>query len=335
MSSKRKEYLVVCRAAKAAKFFLVFESHIDPETRVKISAAMMAKGYLDGESKHRMLQMQVCQEVKKIRGIGSPQSSRGSGCSHNSLIDSLPLLVVSLSPSQISSSSSRFYPLLINLIERGEAAWTAAAHLLGPVGEGLARPVNTAALVVALLGTLLVAGVAAGIVNATPPPEQLLPLLPQAKEVMRVYNMLRNEDVQLRELVKEGIPSGTKWALVGMGIKLDKNNKGDRGGGKEDDSGLSSLLLPSSMSIGAARLMWRRIDKLQRVALTSLEEIITRTKSTAGDAFPPNALSLMMTTTSIAMAEEARRQFVDAFDGLLRASTSDLQLSKIFASILD
>jgi hypothetical protein len=41
MSSKRKEYHVDCHAAKAAKFF----SHINPVTRIKIPAAMMAKGY--------------------------------------------------------------------------------------------------------------------------------------------------------------------------------------------------------------------------------------------------------------------------------------------------
>jgi hypothetical protein len=72
MSSKRKEYPVDCCAAKAAKFFLVCESHINPDMRVKIPAAMMAKGYSDKESKNRMLQMQVCQEVKKIRGLDPP-----------------------------------------------------------------------------------------------------------------------------------------------------------------------------------------------------------------------------------------------------------------------
>ncbi len=65
MSSKRKEYHVDCRAAKAAKFFLVCENHIDPGARVKIPAAMMAKGYSDTESKNRTLQMQVRREVEK------------------------------------------------------------------------------------------------------------------------------------------------------------------------------------------------------------------------------------------------------------------------------
>ncbi len=65
MSSKRKEYHVDCRAAKAAKFFLMCESHINPDMRVRIPAVMMAKGYSDEESKNRMLQMQVRREVEK------------------------------------------------------------------------------------------------------------------------------------------------------------------------------------------------------------------------------------------------------------------------------
>jgi hypothetical protein len=55
MSSKRKEYHVDCHAAKAAKFFLVSESHINPNMRVKIPAAMMAKGYSNEESENSML----------------------------------------------------------------------------------------------------------------------------------------------------------------------------------------------------------------------------------------------------------------------------------------
>jgi hypothetical protein len=68
MSSKRKEYHVDCHAAKAAKFF----SHINPDMRIKIPAAMMTKGYSDEESKNRTLQMQVRREVEKIRGLDPP-----------------------------------------------------------------------------------------------------------------------------------------------------------------------------------------------------------------------------------------------------------------------
>jgi hypothetical protein len=72
MSSKRKEYHVDCGAAKVAKFFLMCKSHINPDIRIKIPAAMMAKGYSDKESKNRTLQMQVRREVEKNRGLEPP-----------------------------------------------------------------------------------------------------------------------------------------------------------------------------------------------------------------------------------------------------------------------
>ncbi len=76
MLSKRKEYHVDCGAAKAAKFFLMCESHINPDMRMKITAAMMAKGYSNEESKNRTLQIQVRREVEKIRGLDPPALHR-------------------------------------------------------------------------------------------------------------------------------------------------------------------------------------------------------------------------------------------------------------------
>jgi hypothetical protein len=74
MSSKRKEYHVDHRAAKASKFFLVSESHIDPDMTVKFPAAMMAKGFSNKESQNRTLQMQDRQEPggEKNRGWDPP-----------------------------------------------------------------------------------------------------------------------------------------------------------------------------------------------------------------------------------------------------------------------
>jgi hypothetical protein len=66
---KKRVVYVDCGAAKAAKFFLMCKSHIDPDMRMKIPAAMMAKGYSNDESKNRTLQMQVHREVEKIRGL--------------------------------------------------------------------------------------------------------------------------------------------------------------------------------------------------------------------------------------------------------------------------
>ncbi len=73
IKKKGVRYHVDLCAAKAAKIFLVCESQIDPYMRVKTPAAMMAKGYSNEESKNRTLQMQVCREVEKIRGLDPPR----------------------------------------------------------------------------------------------------------------------------------------------------------------------------------------------------------------------------------------------------------------------
>jgi hypothetical protein len=49
------------------------KSHINPDMRIKIPAAMMAKGYSNKESKNRSLQMQVRRKVEKIRGLDPPR----------------------------------------------------------------------------------------------------------------------------------------------------------------------------------------------------------------------------------------------------------------------
>ncbi len=67
---------------------MMCKSHIDPDMRIKIPAAMMAKGYSDEESKNRTLQMQVRREVEKIRGLDPPPPSRGSGRGRDGPVDS-------------------------------------------------------------------------------------------------------------------------------------------------------------------------------------------------------------------------------------------------------
>ena len=90
MSSKRKEYHVDCGAAKAAKFFLMCESHINPDMRIKIPAAMMAKGYSDEKSKNRTLQMQVRREVEKIRVLDPPRPPEAVAPAARALLTLLP-----------------------------------------------------------------------------------------------------------------------------------------------------------------------------------------------------------------------------------------------------
>ncbi len=51
VSSKRKEYCIDAHAKPAAKFFLRCMRDPDPQMRVKIPAAMKAKGHSKEESK--------------------------------------------------------------------------------------------------------------------------------------------------------------------------------------------------------------------------------------------------------------------------------------------
>ncbi len=84
MLSKRTEYQVDHCAAKVAKFFLMCESHIDPDMRIKIPAAMMAKGYSNKEYAADA----GLPGGGKNQGIGSPPPSQGSGHGRNGPVDS-------------------------------------------------------------------------------------------------------------------------------------------------------------------------------------------------------------------------------------------------------
>jgi hypothetical protein len=120
MSSKRKEYHVDCHAAKVAKFFLMCESHINPDMRIKIPAVMMAKGYSNKESKNRMLQMQVCREVEKIRGLDPPRPSEAVAAAARAL------LTLSAPQTQRESLLQQLLPMLpllqLNWLGDGNAA---------------------------------------------------------------------------------------------------------------------------------------------------------------------------------------------------------------------
>ncbi len=69
---------------------MMCKSHIDPDMRVKIPAAIMAKGYSDEGSKNRMLQMQVRQEVEKIRGLDPPRPPEAVAVVATALLTLLP-----------------------------------------------------------------------------------------------------------------------------------------------------------------------------------------------------------------------------------------------------
>jgi hypothetical protein len=69
-----------------AKFFLMCESYIGPDMRIKIPPAMMAKEYSSKESKNRTLQMQVRREVENIRGLDPPRPPKAVAAAATALL---------------------------------------------------------------------------------------------------------------------------------------------------------------------------------------------------------------------------------------------------------
>ncbi len=69
------------------KFFLMCESHINPDMRIKIPAAMMAKGYSNKESNNRTLQMQVRWEVEEIKGLDPPRLPEAAAAAATTLLN--------------------------------------------------------------------------------------------------------------------------------------------------------------------------------------------------------------------------------------------------------
>ena len=61
-----KEHSVDARAKHEVSFFVACSGN--PATTVKIPAAMRAKGYSDTSAVDRVLKMQVCREVEKLKG---------------------------------------------------------------------------------------------------------------------------------------------------------------------------------------------------------------------------------------------------------------------------
>ena len=63
------------RAKKAAQLFVVCEGNPDPTGRLSIPDVMRLRGYSGDEVVNRTLQMQVCREVKKLKGNVSTSAS--------------------------------------------------------------------------------------------------------------------------------------------------------------------------------------------------------------------------------------------------------------------
>lgn len=242
---------------------------------------------------------------------------------------------------QIMSSSSKFYPMLVDLIDRGEAAWTATMDTnatLSTVAANVMECVSTVADNIESVDSKelseLVSGASKSLIRTIDekvvdggivPSSTTIDLpLPQTEEVKRIYEMMRDNDLmelfhggrrRLMVLIEEEIPERTRRTLVGMGIELEDEESVD------DDAGNGG---------GTANSMRRMIEKMRKEALSSLDEMM-KTHVDSSNGVRKNAAEVF-DTTSTTMAE-AQRRFAVAFDGLSKAAISDPQLSSIFCSI--
>lgn len=267
------------------------------------------------------------------------QSVAVNGCSRQCL----------LSPVQIVATSSKFYPMMMNLIDRAEVAWNDAASMKNieqitnsidslstavesTIDNTVNSVINTNKELVADTSKSLLRTIDDTTDNIGSSSSIMTTSTAEAtEEVKRIYDMLRNKDLmelfttgqqRLKELVDDEIPEKTRQTLIGMGIELnDDDDDVDKDGSEDGSSGTYSS-------------MGKKMDKLRKEALSSLNEMI---KLNTTDILQKNSTTtgdiLDMTTTMASMSEKTREQFVSAFDKLSKAAISDPQLANIFDSI--
>ena len=251
-----------------------------------------------------------------------------------------------LSPEQIVSSSCKFYPMMMNLIDRAEVAWNDNIATITENNDILNNSIDSLSTVVestidntvnsvintnkeivvdgskSLLRTIGDTSVNIGSSSSI----MTINTAETTEEVKRIYEMLRNKDLmelftsgqqRLKDLVEVEVPEKTRQTLIGMGIELDDDDDDDKDG-----------------SSGTYSSMGKKMDKLRKEALSSLNDMI---KLNTTDILQKNATTtediLDMTTTMTSMSENTRQQFVSAFDKLSKAAISDPQLANIFDSI--
>jgi len=271
-----------------------------------------------------------------------------------------------LLPNQIISTSAKFYPMLEQLIERGETAWNLAAEKgsehapsqddVSNVAEKLSSAVtitngssdepaaklasDASKSSIELLNTKLKDNVSTlenGQQTATNMANQALSTtqdtlatnLPQPDEIKQIYKMLRDDDLtQLFQRGKERLKE-----LVDVDIpEKTKRTLGNMGIEIDEDDKEGS--------------MHGKIDKLRKEALSSLDTMlqmniktdengnvtIGNTESTSVQISTQNILD-GTDISSATLQAHATQQFTQVFDYLSEVSSSDPQLNQIFGTI--
>lgn len=282
--------------------------------------------------------------------------------------------IVEIKADQIdpSSTSAKFYPMLEDLMRRGENAWLSSS--LGAVKQKTKEHLATDDKVIVdkllsscavtvddgggdnkhVLAKVLsdaskssmdsinnkISSVAAstpeGIARTTAVAKAATEgiSLPEADEIRQVYDMLRDEDLtKLLQLGRERLRD-----LVEVDVP-ERTKKALGAMGIELDEGEG---LPAS----AGQTIREKMSKLQKEALASVEEMLSINVSEDGITVQANGHNSGITIDSAKIIDsipsspsrqevhrQAKEQFAKMFDQLSSVSTSDAQLLSIFSSI--
>jgi len=277
--------------------------------------------------------------------------------------------IVELSADQIdpSSTSAKFYPMLEDLMRRGENAWTSLDAVKQKTKEHLDNDDDV--IVDKLLSSCaitvddnkvgednnVVAAVISGaskssmdVINdkissvAASTPEGIAMAkaategisLPAADEVRQVYDMLRDEDLtKLLHLGRERLKD-----LVEVDVP-ERTKKALETMGIEIDEG-------EGLSASSGQTIREKMSKLQKEALASIEQMLTINVSedgisvqasghNAGITFDSSKIidSIPSSPSRQQVHRQATEKFAKMFDHLSTVATSDPQLLSIYSSI--
>eukprot|EP00986_Skeletonema_menzelii_P005010 scaffold1749_cov148-Skeletonema_menzelii.AAC.18 len=281
--------------------------------------------------------------------------------------------IVELKADQIdpSSTSAKFYPMLEDLMQRGERAWSALDAVKQKTKENLDN--NDDEVIADQLlssctitvnddedregNTVVVAKVlpdasksSMNVINdkissvAESTPERIASVkaiaegisLPEADEIRQVYDMLRDEDLtKLLQLGRERLKD-----LVEVDVP-EKTKKALEAMGIEIDEG-------EGLSASSGQTIREKMGKLQKEALASIEQMLTINVSddgftveanghNAGVTFDGSKImnSIPSSPSRRQVHQQATEQFAKMFDHLSSVATSDPQLLSIYSSISD
>ncbi len=283
-----------------------------------------------------------------------------------------PKTIVELNANQIdpSSTSAKFYPMLEDLMRRGENAWSSLdavkqktkEHLDNDTDEVIADKFlssctitvgdnqdgedNKAAVEKAISDA---SKSSMDVINdkissaAAATPEKIESVkaategisLPEADEIRQVYEMLRDEDLtKLLRLGRERLKD-----LVEVDVP-DKTKKALEAMGIEIDDGDGSSASSSGQTIR------EKMSKLQKEALASIEQMLTINVSDDGITVQANGHNAGITFDSSKVVDsiptspsrqqvhrQTKEQFAKMFDHFSTVATSDPQLLSIYSSI--